>query len=78
MNIRRAALLFREIRIAQIAGIRVLHVLRSTRRMEPLIIPIRDRRLIFAERMDLFGHAVAAVGLLTRCPAEHARPGLSG
>lgn len=33
--------------------------------MEPLIIPIRDRRLKFAERMDLFGHGVAAFGLLT-------------
>ncbi|HEV3049316.1 MAG TPA: hypothetical protein VGX50_03365 [Longimicrobium sp.] len=33
--------------------------------MEPLIIPIRDRRLKLAQRMDLFGHAVAAFGLLT-------------
>jgi hypothetical protein len=33
--------------------------------MEPLIIPIRDRRLKFAQRMDLFGHGVAAFGLLT-------------
>jgi hypothetical protein len=33
--------------------------------MEPLIIPIRDRRLKLVERMDLFGHGVAAFGLLT-------------
>ncbi|HEU4883074.1 MAG TPA: hypothetical protein VFT45_12530, partial [Longimicrobium sp.] len=33
--------------------------------MEPLIIPLRDRRLKLAERMDLFGHGVAAFGLLT-------------
>ena len=44
--------------------------------MDPLIIPIRDRRLKFAERMDLFGHGVAAFGLLTAAmdtlPAESA------
>jgi hypothetical protein len=33
--------------------------------MEPLIIPLRDRRLKLAERMDLLGHGVAAFGLLT-------------
>ncbi|HEX2077636.1 MAG TPA: hypothetical protein VHG08_07995 [Longimicrobium sp.] len=33
--------------------------------MEPLIVPIHDRRRAFAERMDLFGHGVAALGLLT-------------
>jgi hypothetical protein len=33
--------------------------------MEPLIIPIRDRRLKFAERMDLFGHGIAAFALLS-------------
>jgi hypothetical protein len=32
--------------------------------MEPLIIPIRDRRVMLAQRMDLFGHGVAAFGLL--------------
>lgn len=41
--------------------------------MEPLIIPIRDRRLKIAERMDLFGHGVAAFGLLTA--AMDAAPG---
>jgi hypothetical protein len=33
--------------------------------MEPLIIPLRDRRLKLAERMDLLGHGVAAFGLVT-------------
>jgi hypothetical protein len=33
--------------------------------MEPLIIPIRDRRLKIAERMDLFGHGIAAFALLS-------------
>jgi hypothetical protein len=33
--------------------------------MDPLIIPIRDRRLKLADRMDLLGHATAAFGLLT-------------
>lgn len=33
--------------------------------MEPLIIPIRDRRVKFAQRMDLFGHGVAAIALLS-------------
>ncbi|HEX6373174.1 MAG TPA: hypothetical protein VF006_29895 [Longimicrobium sp.] len=41
--------------------------------MDPLIIPIRDRRLKIAERMDLFGHGVAAFGLLTA--AMDAAPG---
>jgi hypothetical protein len=41
--------------------------------MEPLIIPVRDRRLKVAERMDLFGHGVAAFGLLTA--ARHTMPG---
>lgn len=38
---------------------------RRTRRMDPQIIPIRDRRLKLADRMDLLGHATAAIGLLT-------------
>lgn len=33
--------------------------------MDPLIIPIRDRRLKLADRMDLFAHGTAAFGLLT-------------
>jgi hypothetical protein len=33
--------------------------------MEPLIIPLRDRRVKLAERMDLFGHGAAAFGLVT-------------
>jgi selenocysteine lyase/cysteine desulfurase len=32
--------------------------------MDPLIIPIRDRRAKLAERMDLLGHGSAVVGLL--------------
>jgi hypothetical protein len=33
--------------------------------MDPLVIPLHDRRVIVAERMDLLGHAAAAAGLLT-------------
>ena len=33
--------------------------------MDPLIIPLHDRRLLVAERMDLVGHGAAAFGLLT-------------
>lgn len=46
------------------------------RRMDPLIIPLHDRRLVIAERLDLVGHGVAALGLLTaamdRLPASGA------
>jgi hypothetical protein len=41
--------------------------------MEPLIIPVRDRRVKIAERLDLFGHGVAAFALLTA--AMDAAPG---
>jgi hypothetical protein len=33
--------------------------------MDPLVIPLHDRRVLVAERMDLLGHAAAAAGLLT-------------
>lgn len=72
MIIRRAALryagplcLFRRRRIAQIGGAAVPHPPVAPHRMEPLIIPVRDRRLRLAERMDLLGHGTAAFGLLT-------------
>lgn len=41
--------------------------------MEPLIIPVRDRRVKIAERLDLFGHGVAAFALLSA--AMDAAPG---
>ncbi len=33
--------------------------------MEPVIIPLQDRRVALANRMDLVGHGAAALGLIT-------------
>ena len=36
---------------------------RSCPAMEPIVIPLKDRRVLMAERLDLLGHAAGAVGL---------------